>query len=326
MIARTSAAIALICALASSASATIWQVNNNTGVSADFATVQEAHDGAVDGDTLYVAGSPTPYGDLTATKTLYIYGPGYFLDENLHNQAYPVPCTIAILTFNVGSEGSSISGATIGPAHNAGAILINANNITVRRNRITNSVTVGAGVVNLTIGQNYLEKGIAVNSGCTNISIFNNLLRYPISVHSSASSDISGNVLEGNGDLNVNNSTVSNNIWQAASGNLNGTSNSIYNNIGAGEIFGTANGNQSNVDMATVFVGAGSTDGQWNLAESSPAIGAGFNGVDCGMFGGSNPYVPSGIPSIPTIYIFDAPEIGTTVGGLPVTMSVKSRN
>lgn len=119
---------------------------------------------------------------------------------------------------------------------------------------------------------------------------------------------------------------MSNNIVQEAAGTVTGTGNSIYNNIDAGDHFGTENGNQVNVDMSTVFVGTGSTDGQWQLAAGSPAIGAGFNGVDCGMFGGPTPYVLSGIPSIPSIYIFDAPAIGSTAGGLPVRLSVKSRN
>ena len=78
--------------------------------------------------------------------------------------------------------------------------------------------------------------------------------------------------------------------------------------------------------MATVFVGSGSTDGQWQLAEDSPARETGHNNVDMGIFGGPTPYVLSGIPAIPTIYSFQAPSIGSTEDGLRVNLSVKSRN
>jgi hypothetical protein len=32
---------------------------------------------------------------------------------------------------------------------------------------------------------------------------------------------------------------------------------------------------------------------------TSPGLGAGFGGTDCGIFGGAEPYVLSGIPPIP---------------------------
>ena len=74
--------------------------------------------------------------------------------------------------------------------------------------------------------------------------------------------------------------------------------------------------------MSTVFVGTGSTDGQWKLIAGSTAIGAGVNGEDCGMFGGSNSYVLSGLPAIPAIYFFTAPAEGGNQ--LPVKIKVKS--
>ena len=100
MTARAILTIAAICAMVASASPAIWQVNSSPGGAADFTTVQDAHDAAASGDTICVAGSPTVYGNLTATKTLYIYGPGYFLDENIHNQAKPVPCGLGAVTFS----------------------------------------------------------------------------------------------------------------------------------------------------------------------------------------------------------------------------------
>ena len=88
------------------------------------------------------------------------------------------------------------------------------------------------------------------------------------------------------------------------------------------------NTNMMDVDMSTVFLGPieSSTEGQWQLKDGSPALEAGVNGVDAGMFGGSTPYVLSGIPSIPNIYELNVDEVGTSEGGLKVTIKVKANN
>ena len=90
--------------------AKIWRVNNNGGVTADFTTLQSAHNGAASGDTLHLEGSPDSYGSLTSTKKLVIIGPGYYLGENPNTQAVAIPAYIASVNFNVGSEGSVIMG------------------------------------------------------------------------------------------------------------------------------------------------------------------------------------------------------------------------
>ena len=200
MVTRAILSVVAICAMATSAFPRIWQVNSNPGVSADFATVQEAHDGAASGDTLYVAGSPISYGDLTADRTLYIYGTGYFLDENLHSQAHPVPCRMGAVSFQAGSEGSYLSGASLPSPHNAyTSVYVGANNITLRKNRIEGIVSVADNVVNAVIGQNYL-KSVQIGSLCSNIAIFNNLFHNlntrAIDGQSDASADVTGNVIE----------------------------------------------------------------------------------------------------------------------------------
>ena len=51
--------------------------------------------------------------------------------------------------------------------------------------------------------------------------------------------------------------------------------------------------------MTTVFKYTGSTDGRYKLKAGSPAIGYGVGGVDCGIYGGPEPYVLSGMPTVP---------------------------
>ena len=90
-------------------------------------------------------------------------------------------------------------------------------------------------------------------------------------------------------------------------------------------------GNVANVNMGTVFVGyptqgSYSTDGRFQIIAEGPADGAGEGGIDCGMFGGSLPYVLSGLPPVPRIYEAVVPTAGSTVSGLPVIIKAKSQN
>ena len=90
-----------------------------------------------------------------------------------------------------------------------------------------------------------------------------------------------------------------------------------------------SNGNQFNIDMATVFADFDgsldlSTDGKWELKAGSPAIEAGISDADCGAFGGPAPYILSGVPNLPHIYQADVPASATSESGLQVTIKVKS--
>ncbi|MEQ1554417.1 MAG: hypothetical protein ABL929_09580, partial [Ferruginibacter sp.] len=74
-----------------------------------------------------------------------------------------------------------------------------------------------------------------------------------------------------------------------------------------------------------------STDGQWRLKAGSPAIAAGETvlGItpDCGAYGTADPYVLSGIPPIPTIYLLTVPAaIASNATTMPITISTKSNN
>jgi hypothetical protein len=122
---------------------------------------------------------------------------------------------------------------------------------------------------------------------------------------------------------------------------ISGHSNLFSNNItDASTLFPADNGNQINVDLSTVFLVAPSnpnipqgisTDGRWQLKPDSPAKGAGFGStsekpVDCGAFGGTYPYVLSGLPPIPSIYVFDHQPVGSNADPLDVRVKVISRN
>jgi hypothetical protein len=109
-------------------------------------------------------------------------------------------------------------------------------------------------------------------------------------------------------------------------GSFSGDYNGYYNNVCNLDQLTADNGNILNKDMTTVFLLTGSTDGKYQLKSTSPAKGADAEGGDCGMFGGSDPYVLSGVPSeLPTIYYFYNSGSGTTVSGLPIHLKAKTR-
>ena len=82
--------------------------------------------------------------------------------------------------------------------------------------------------------------------------------------------------------------------------------------------------NQNSVGYAAIFTYTGSDDGKFTLkASPSPARAAGTAGVDCGIFGGTQPYILSGIPNAPTIYNLNSTVSGTN---LNVTLGTKSNN
>lgn len=332
--------------------ARIWRVNNNSGVSADFATIQGAHDGAEAGDTLHLEGSPNTYGSLNCTKKLVIIGPGYFLDQNSGLQALSISAKIQYITYQDGSAGSEVMGIDF----YGGSIGVYANNIVIRRNKFSSpngtDQEYGVGSVNLNysenngalsanniiISQNY---GLAITISYPSIGILitNNFLTLPsyygeqtesacLSANKDAVTLIQNNIFR-RGKVSTYNSSVSNNIMYA--GFFEGTGNLVSNNLGSAEQFGTNNGNKSNVDMAGVFAATGSTDAYWKSKPGSPAIGAGYgsttaNPVDCGIFDGYSIYKLSGIPPVPAVYSFENQPIGSTNDPIDVTIKVRSNN
>jgi len=311
-------------------SAMIWRVNN-AGLPADFTTIQAAHDATtvLAGDTLHMEPSLVSYGSLISTKKLIILGPGYFLNENPNQQAKPTSACISGLTLNTGSGGTVISGLDI-----KGTCHISTGNIAISRNNIDGYIYLSRdySYSNVLILGNYCKGDIGNdgNSGetlITNVLILNNYASRVL-FNNQCSGVIANNVFSStNAGSNL---IVKNNIFATTFNelNFNGSFNTISNNLSAATNgLPTGNGNQNGVSMTTVFVGSTgqSTDGQWQLKEGSPAIGAGLSGEDCGMFGGNTPYHLSGLPNIPSIYKLSMPS--TSNGNtLPVTISVKTNN
>jgi hypothetical protein len=331
-----------------SAGATSWRLNNNPAVDADFTTFQAAHDAASAGDTIYFEGTgdQTHYGTITIIKKLVIIGPGYFLMENDSTYANPVYARVLNMIIEPQAAGTEVYGlffrANDGSGHYH--IQIKASNVIIARNYFHSlsydRIKLSANIDNVTINQNYIQSLIETLTNsvvANNIIISNNYIEDRISLNNLSNGILTNNVIR-HGFVNVYNSQIKNNIifatglYEAFCVNNTGNYiayNLVSNNLVSGGNYGP--GNIGNVDMSTVFVGypaqgSYSTDGRWQLKAGSPAIGAGEGGIDCGMFGGSLPYVLSGLPAIPRIYEAIVPTAGSTTSGLPVIIKAKSQN
>jgi hypothetical protein len=223
-------------------------------------------------------------------------------------QAKTNSAKLSQINFEQGSSGSVIMGFEL-----SYGIFLNTSGITIKRNKTPFIVSAdNLAIENIIISQNLISANcsygfVSINIPLgQNIIISNNLL-YCVSIGISVGNVVlSNNIFVGYGS--VCNAAVQNNIF-VYNGSISNCGNSMSNNI-----FGYA--------FNDLFIDGSSPDGKWQLKPGSPAIGAGVGGVDCGMYGGDNPYVLSGIPSIPTIYFFNAPiEWGNQ---LPVQIKIKS--
>ncbi|MEZ5196176.1 MAG: hypothetical protein R2764_07195 [Bacteroidales bacterium] len=269
--------------------ATVYRVNNNPGIDADYESFSAAIADVNPGDTLYLEGSPLSYGNIVFTKPLVVFGPGYFLEENPETQVNKISAKVGSVTFNSGGVGSKIMGLEV-----QNTTIIKASDISITYCR-TKSIEFdpSVSITNIHISRNYIygnNVGLYYNDSffinglmVTNNYIQKNSTSDAVSLNDYVTAVFNNNIFVG--DVNAYNSTFSNNIQTYENQGIH--NNTYFNNIGSSDQFPADNGNQQYVNMDAVLVGptGNTTDGQWQLKTGSPAFGAGVDGVDCGIFG-----------------------------------------
>jgi hypothetical protein len=264
-----------------------------------------------------------------------IYGPGYFLTENPETQATPIGAQIASLTLSTGSAGSLVSGVTIRGLTN---IASSTDSITLQRCYFQNTLNVSTSSVNNILLQNYFARGIEIFNGASDILISNNIFASEpnrddpfIDMNSSgANATIINNTFVNGSQLFLNDSVFNNNIIvdDGVIGTFVFNNTSASNNLVNQEFIAGAPESKFNVVTESPFsTESSSKDGRFMLQNATPpppAIGGGINGEDLGAFGGATPYVLSGIPVIPNIYVLEIPATVTRHNGLRVRLKART--
>lgn len=314
--------------------AAIITVDNKTPSIGNYTTLQTAHDAATNGDTIYVYPSGAVYNGITVTKRLAFVGTGFdYPSEGMNTTSLT-----GTMTFGAGSDGSKLEGfGRSGSFY----VTIDADNITIKRNKI-HRITVSENHTGTVILQNYLYDSIMdyliTVDNSNEVLIANNILVNPYQIGSS-SCCASGHCIGASSStitITILHNVLYNRTWGQAirviDSNAYAANNIIlwgychgsryyYNMHSCGAHWDGEN-NIENVDMNNVFVDPDRYD--FHLLPDSPAIGAGQNGVDMGIYGGSTPFVDGGAPSLPSIVQLQSDHVGSQQSGLDVTIKAKS--
>lgn len=345
----------IVTTLSIGANATVIQVNNNPGASADYAMLQQAIDAANSGDTLYVAGSPNYYDGTSLVrlnKTLTIIGPGYFLGENGQTQSSNQTAKISELEIGEGASHSVIMGLDFYTSTNTlmfskdkrdGTVGTSAaDNVSIKRNLFfILDLNYSSGTI---ISQNFFHRGgnnLFIDYSASNTLVQNNIFKSGSysSIVGDANHELSNTVIINNTFENglsyIHGAEITNNIFYSDE-LVNCDNNTVKNNVFVSAegvaVPTTSTGNTLtdnifSVTAANLFVETTLTvDNDFILKTNSPAIGVGLDNIDAGAFGGLNAYKLSGLPPIPSVYELSTNGVGTKENGLSVTLKAKSNN
>lgn len=319
-----------------------------TGV--DYATPALAVAACAAGDSLYVYGSGW---SIDVTKRLVIIGTGYFyasntpsntnFNANLQNyNAY----SGAVIQLYDGSSSTIVTGI-VGYVYCNSSHVSPINNIRISNcywNSLATMLKAGMTYDGWEFSKCYVTSQFNYNpttSRMTNLKILNNIFQSgSLSISSVAGQTgivenctfYSYNQGNGWGGANL---LVQNCIF-TTSGNagVTGYNNTVFNNCifetvpspgvtGSNNILSSV---ANNIYVGLPTQGTATDDGRWALKVGSPALAAGIGGIDCGAFGGVNPYKLSGIPAVPAFIKLTAPSTAANTNPYTLTFSVKANN
>jgi hypothetical protein len=314
--------------ISATASAKVWRVNSNTGVSADFVQISSAIQSNLvnNDDTLYVEGAATPYGYTLLNKRLVFIGAGYLLSAPAGNPGLQWnihPAQAQIIDVDSLASGSMFIGMSV-------YLRINSNTDNLTCTRTSVFIDPLTGIPNSTAKNWTFNKCLLGGNfpyTYENLVITNSIALYgSLSLPNAINALIRNNVFVNS--FNIANSYIANNIFLSS---FTGTNSIVKYNIATSNVLPAGNNNLNNIARADLIVDAGSDDGRYQLKAGSPAIGAGepINGItpDAGAFGTADPYRLSGIPPIPTIYALSVPvSIPASATSMTITFSTRSNN
>ncbi len=334
----------VLVAIIATANAAVLTVNNNANSPGQYTNAQTAINAANPGDTIYISGSNSSYGDIHINKKLTVFGTGY----NPQKQN-PLVSSVGYVYLDSINSTSGASGSLIEGLYITSYFQCSNSypfyNIKVKRNYISNGYIYVYG--NSWLIQNNYIYGLNLNNN-SNIQIVNNIITYFVSGSNQTQPSllIANNLFidansSGYAISSISNAIISNNIFygispgtstsqcNACTFNNNitfGSSNNTLpyaNNTGSGNI---TNQNPKFTSIATINYTYTATD-NYILQTSSPGHNAGTDATDIGPFGGTYPFPsePIGLePNIPQVKTMTISNNVIPVGGT-LNLSVKAK-
>ena len=341
--------LAVIVGVCSAASATTWRINSNPKAKAHFLTLKDAMSSldVKSGDVLML--DPGAHAGATISKQVTIVGTGYLLADNKDWKETSSASITGSLTLS--SDGCRVIGVSV--SH----ISVDADNCEI--DRCYGSVGL-KDVANASITNCYLT-GIScsVYNNPKNYLVSNCIIAVDADgevdlADDSTSGTVKNCVIYGNRKsgylVNVRNAEFYNNIVintnteykveneesvlyrNICTINFNESlGNTFTNNVinidpeYASPVY-TDNKCVGNVALTDVFAWGEGLERRFMLSADSPAKGYATDGSDCGAFGGSTPYVLSGIPQFyPHITEVSIPT-KTSDNKLKVTLKIVNQN
>ncbi len=330
---------ALLAITVMTSKANVLTVSNDSKKPATYTTISAAMTAANVGDTIFVSGTATDYGNVNVKKGLTLIGQGH------HPANVNVPPT-TIDYLDIYADNVTVIGFNITQNVNYNS-LVKSSNIDIERCYVAYTMYVRDSSTNWIIANNFLYRvGGPSSDAVSNILILNNVF-FHFSI-----AGFTGNVtIKNNLFLNttsfgtLSSATISNNIFYGTQAVSNSVDKSVFkNNIalekpGSGASSydslpgGTNTGSGNFISKDPSFLKVDVTDrynpfnvnNDYHLKSSSVGHNAGTDGTDVGPFGGSKPLTSyGGDPALPLITDFDIINVIVPQGGT-LKFSVKAK-
>jgi len=320
----------LCIAISAKTKATIITVSNAINSPAQYTDLQLAINAANNGDTIYVSGSNSTYGNVIVNKKLVLIGTGFNPQKEFPVVAQLNSLALDSIIGQSSGAGSLIEGFNFlpnnsfqslscgsGPSTGYYNIYTNTclNNVTIRRNQFASFIAVGGANwvlenniiissnihvwnnINAVIRNNIIQFGSILYSHQPNILVSNNLFINAYSAFDNFDNgNITNNIFYGATPVNVGSGVFNNNL----------TFNTNQNTLPYGSNVGSGNINNQDPQFTSIQT----LNYQFNpldnykLLATSPGHNAGTDGTDIGPYGGASPFPSSpisGEPQVPQV-------------------------
>lgn len=314
---RNGIAIIFCFFIALNLNAKVFRLNNNPAISSDFKDLSIAMQSLRAGDTLYAEGSETSYGDLIIDKKIVIIGAGYNLAENEISNLNTFPAEFSNLQINPNADGTRLMSLVFKSKSSSNQdVFIKSNDVTIQRCLFMNNLDINldSNIMNIAIIQNYTTESILAKKSASmnNVLIANNIVLQSIKFSNNSKINIKNNIvrkiISANNSNILNNIQLDENITKTFTCGFSGNNNTYSGNLTRNQLkyIPTGEHNLLGIEMSSIFETyendfAKINDARWKLKQNSPAKKYGNDGADSGIFGGSTPYVLSGLPPVPII-------------------------